>query len=118
MYTGKSGCIRAICFFSDKSGYIPVSGCTWEKVVVFGQKCLYSGKSGCIRARLLYSGKVVVIGQKWLFSDQVVVFGQKWLYFGKLVLFGQKLFYSDKWFYLDKSGCIRAIVVVLGQSGC
>ena len=28
------------------------------KVVVFGQKLLYSGKSGCIRAQeLLYSGK-------------------------------------------------------------
>ena len=33
------------------------SGCIRAKVVIFGQKWLYSGKSGCIRA------KVVVVGQ-------------------------------------------------------
>ena len=33
-----------------------------DKVVVFGQKYLYSGKGGCIRA------KVVVFGQKLLYS--------------------------------------------------
>ena len=38
---------------------------------------LYSGNSGCNRA------KVVVFGQKWLYSGKVVVFGQKWLYSGK-----------------------------------
>ena len=47
------------------------------KVVVFGQKWLYSG-------RWLYSGKVVVFGQKLLYSGKsgcirakVVVLGQR-----------------------------------------
>ena len=50
-------------------------GCTRAKVVVFGQKWLYSCKSGCNRARWLYSGKsgcicakVVEVGKKWLYS--------------------------------------------------
>ena len=44
---------------------------------------MYLVKNGCIRA------KVVVFGQKWLYSFKVVVFGQsvcnqaRWLYFGK-----------------------------------
>ena len=42
------------------------SVCTQAKVVVFGQKWLYSGKSGCIRVRCFLTGKVVVFGQKWL----------------------------------------------------
>ena len=46
-------------------------------MVVLEQNCLYSGKSGCIWA------KVVVFGQKWLYSGKVVVFGQKLLYSGK-----------------------------------
>ena len=70
-----------------KSGFIR------SKVDVFEQ-------SGCSRAKLLYSEKVVVFGQKWLYSNKsgfirenldifvlsgctrvkVVVFGQKWLY--------------------------------------
>ena len=64
---GQGCCIRA-----DKSG------CIRAKVVVFGQKRLYSGKvvvfrqTGCVRAKLLYSGKsdaciwakAVVLGQK------------------------------------------------------
>ena len=40
------------------------------KVVVFGQKLLYSGHSGCIRA------KVVVFKKKWLYSGNVAVFVQ------------------------------------------
>ena len=40
----------------------PHSTTTSRKVVVFGQKWLYSGKSGCIQARWLYSGKMVVFG--------------------------------------------------------
>ena len=43
-------------------------------MVTFGQKWLCLGKSGCIRA------KVVLFGQKWLYSDKVVVFGRKCLY--------------------------------------
>ena len=40
------------------------------KIVVFGQKWLYSGKGGCIRA------KVVVFGKKRLYSGNFVLFGQ------------------------------------------
>ena len=86
------------------------SGCIPKKVVVFGQKLLYSEKSsfilvkvvafrqcGCIRE------KVVVVRQKRIYSAKigsnwvkVVVFGQcgffraKWLYSGKVVVFGLK----------------------------
>ena len=57
-------------------------------MVVFRQKSLHLGKSGCIRI------KVVVFGQKWLYSGKVVVNGkvvvlvQKLLYSGKVVVFG------------------------------
>ena len=57
-------------------------------MVLVGKKLLYSGKSVCIRAK-------------------VVVFGQSGCVRAKVVVLGQKLFYSGKWFYLDKSGCIR-----------
>ena len=43
------------------------SGCIRDKMVVFGQKWLYSEQSGCIRA------KVVVLGHKWLNLGKVVV---------------------------------------------
>ena len=50
---------------------------------------LYSVKNGSIKA------KVVILGQKWLYSGIFVVFGQKLLYSGKtgckrtkMVLFG------------------------------
>ena len=84
------------------------SGCIPAKVVVFGQKWLYSikgfvfGKSGCILARWFSLGnscciraKVGVFGQKWLYSGKVVVF------WGKVVIFGQ-------------SCCIRAKMVEFG----
>ena len=58
-------------------------GFSWEKVVVFGKKCLYSGKSGCIRAEWLCSGKSGCIRAKVVLFRKVVVFGQKWLYSGK-----------------------------------
>ena len=58
-------------FFSGKSGSIR------EKDDVFGQSC-------CVRK------KVVLIGQKWLYSGKsgcnlknMVLFRQKWLYSGK-----------------------------------
>ena len=92
-------------------------------MVVFGQ-------SGCILTKELCSGKLVLFGQKWLYSGKSasfraknVVFGQKWLLSGKsgcirarIAVFGQK------WFYSGKSGCIRAKwcysgkVVVFGQN--
>ena len=49
-------------------------------MVVFGRKWLFSGKSFCIRA------KIVVFGQKLLYSRicaKVNPFGQKWLYSGQ-----------------------------------
>ena len=67
------------------------------KVVVIGQKYLYSGKSGCSRQSGCIRAKVVVFGQKWLYSGKVVVFRQKWL-------------------YSVKSGCIWAKVVLIGSS--
>ena len=86
-----------------------------RKVVVFGQKWLYSGKGGCIRAKEILFGqrcsirvkcciraKVVVFGQIgcnwaiWLYSDRVVFFAKKLLYLSKMVIFGQKLLFSDK----------------------
>ena len=67
------------------------TGSIWPKVVVFGQKWLYSRYSCCIRS------EVVVFGQKWLYSSKsgcirakVIVFKQKWLYSGNVVVFGQR----------------------------
>ena len=48
-------------------------GCNWAKIVVFGQKWLYSGKSGFIRA------KVVVFRESGCIRAKAVVFEQKWL---------------------------------------
>ena len=81
------------------------------KVVVFGQgdcipeKRLYSCKSGCARA------KVVVFGQKWLYSGKVVFFGQKLSYSGKralirakVVLFGDSGFIRARVVVFGQSG--------------
>ena len=53
------------------------SGCVRAKVVVIGQRWLYSGKNCCIRAKVVVFGqsgcicaKVVLIEKKWLFSDK------------------------------------------------
>ena len=43
------------------------------KLVVFGEKWLYSGKSGCIGA------EVILFGQKWMYSENVVELGQELL---------------------------------------
>ena len=42
-------------------------------LVVFGEKSLYWGKSGCIGA------KVILFGQKWMYSENVVELGQELL---------------------------------------
>ena len=69
-----------------------------DRLVVFGQKWLYSGKSGSIRAIRLYSVKNGCIrGKSGCIRTKVVVFEQKR-------------------FYSGKSGCIRAKVIVFGQS--
>ena len=82
--------------------YSGESGCIGVKVVVFGQKWLYSGrlvifrKSGCIWERWLYLGKSGFIRAK------VVAFVKKLCgILGNLVVFG------EKWLYSLKSGCIR-----------
>ena len=77
MYSGKSGCIRLkvvvfrkVVVFGEKWLYSGKIGWLRAKVVVFGQKWLCSGKSGCIRAKL------PPYRSKWLHSGNVVVFGQ------------------------------------------
>ena len=65
------------------------------KVVVFGQKFLYSNEVNIFRQ------KVVVFGQKWLYSGNVVVFGKSGCIRAKVVL-------------IWKGGCIRAKVVAFG----
>ena len=52
-------------------------------MVVFGEIGGISSKSDCIR------GKVVVFGEKWLYSDKVVLFGQSTCNLAKVVVFGQ-----------------------------
>ena len=50
----QSGCIRAkMVVFGQKLMYSSKSVCIRAKVVVFGQKCLHSGKSGCILGKWL-----------------------------------------------------------------
>ena len=71
------------------------SGIIRAKVVVFGQRWVYSGNKGCIRAPLFNLGKVVVIGQKFLYSGKLVVIGQ----FGCI---------PHRVFFSCKSGCTRA----------
>ena len=51
MYSCKRGCIRS------KGDVFKRSGCIRAKVVVFGQKWLYSGKSGCIRPKVFVFGR-------------------------------------------------------------
>ena len=86
LYSGKSCCILSKVVVFGQSGCIRAnvavfvqSCCTWVKVIVFGQ-------SVCIRPKLFFMGKMVVFGQKWLYSSKygcnrviVVVFGQKLL---------------------------------------
>ena len=76
------------------------SGCIQLKVDVIGKK-------------LFHSVKVVVFGQKWLYSDKsgcirviMVVFGQKSLYSGK------SGYIRTKVVVFGKGGCIQAKVVV------
>ena len=61
-----SGFIRVKMVVFGQSGCIQKKWLYLGKVVVFGQKRLYSGKSACIRARWLCSGKMVAMGQKRL----------------------------------------------------
>ena len=105
MFSGK------VLVFGQKWLYSGKGGCIRAKVVVFGQRWLYSGKRDCIRATLFYSGnraKVVIFGQIgcnhaiWLYSDRVVFFAKKLLYLNKMVVIWQKLLFSGK------SGCIKA----------
>ena len=96
-------------------------GCFCVKVVVFGQKWLYSEKSGCNRANVVVYGKIASIPAKWLYLGKVVEFSQKWLHSGKsgcirakVVVFWEKRLYFDKVVVIGQSGCIRAKVVLFG----
>ena len=70
LISGKSDCIWESVGIWAIVLVLGQSGCIGAKVVVFGQKRLYSGKSGCIRA------KVVVFGKDGCIGAKVVVFGQ------------------------------------------
>ena len=67
---GQSSCIWARWLFSGKVVLFEQSGCIRAKVVVFGQggciraKWLYLDKDVCIRLKL------VLFGQKWLYSGR------------------------------------------------
>ena len=68
---GQSGCISTkwLCFS--------------VKIPCIRARTLYSGKSCCNRANVALFRKVVLFGQKWLYSANVVVIGQNLLYSGK-----------------------------------
>ena len=72
------------------------SACIRAKVVVFGQKWLYSGLQIVFVQNRFYSGKVVVFRESGCIRAKVVVFGQRWLYSGKVVVFGEKWMCSGK----------------------
>ena len=78
---GSGRCILATLLYLGKSG------CNRAKVVVFGQKWLYSRKTSCIRA------KVFVFDESACNRTEEVVFGQsggnraRWWYLGKIVVF-------------------------------
>ena len=66
----------------------------------------------------MFSGNAVLFGQKWLYSSRAIV---QW----KCGCIRAKCLYWGRWLYSGKSGCIReksgsirAKVVVIGQSGC
>ena len=107
MYSGESGCSRAKWWYSRKEWwYSGAKSFILAKVVVFGQKWLYSGKSGSIRANLLYSDKVIVFLAKsiafgWTSAKNVVVFRSK-----------SGCFRVKSGFTREQSGSIRAKVVV------
>ena len=48
----------------------------------------------------------------------MVVFLQKICIWAKVVVFGQIIVFLQPWFLSGKNCCIRAKVVLLGQSGC
>ena len=54
--------------------------CIWKKLVVLGQKWMYSGKSGCVWLNWLYSVKNCCILEKAVVFGQGGCIGTKWLY--------------------------------------
>ena len=81
------------------------------KIVVFGQKWLFSCISGCIWAKRLYSGKSGCIRESGCTRANDVLFRQS----GYILT---KLLFSGKVLLSAKSGCIPTKKVVFGQSGC
>ena len=72
------------------------------KVILFGQKLLYSGKVVVLGKKLLYSGKLVVFRQSGCIRAGSLFLGKSGSIWTKVVELGQK------WLYSGKSGCIRA----------
>ena len=71
LYSGKSCCILPKWWISREVDVFGISGCYQAKMVVFGQKWLYSDK-------VVVSGKMVVFGQKWLFLAKSGCIREKW----------------------------------------
>ena len=59
--------------------------------------------------------KVDVFGQKLIIRAKVLVMEKKWFHSGKSGCNRAKWSYSNKLVVVDKSGCIRAKVVLFGQ---
>ena len=95
LYSGKVVVFKLVLFGqSAKMVLFWQKDCISEKVVVFGQKLLYSSKSSgksCIRANSAKSGCI----------RAKVVFVKKLLYSGKVVVFRQ-----SSYIFGSKSGCI------------
>ena len=76
------------------------------------------GKKRLYREKRLYSCKVVVFGQKLLYSVMWLYLGKSCCIWVKAVVFRKVVVFGQKWFYSDKRGCIREKVVVFGQIDC
>ena len=63
-------------------------------------------------------GKLVVLGQKWLYSGKSGSICGKEVVFGEMVVFGLTWLYSGNWLYWGKSGCTQARMVVMWKGGC
>ena len=58
------------------------------KVVVLGEKLLYSCKSGCIRAKEVVFGEIGCVRAKLVVFEQSGCIWTRWLVSGKVVVFG------------------------------
>ena len=63
----KSGCIRGKLAVFGKVVVLGQSGCNRAKVVLFGQKKLYSGKNGCSQEKVVVFRQSSCSLARWLF---------------------------------------------------